>query len=302
MARIASYLWAGNDSITSIRSAENGLAEGAVRSFKMTVLNICGSMTDSFPFQENLARSAIAKNHAPRSATGIPPALAMTGRCDILSVYSHAAFNRAPEIDDSVMEIQNNMRNVTNARIAVIFAAENRAGRTMLSRKSTGPFPSHFSVGSSVKIALRQSLTGTYRVLEAMGSHLILERAARVSKWPKCKSRTIRDKPIERPDTADTAPDSTENPTSENYPPIASPDAPLGLQTGSDSVFVPSESLVHPDVTRSKLYYDSENPNDTPNYPMVRHKDNYCRIHPGSITSAATKIIALGALETCRAI
>ena len=53
----------------------------------------------------------------------------MTGRCDISDGYFHAAFNHDPEIADSVMKINNNMRNITNARNAVIHADASHAAQ-----------------------------------------------------------------------------------------------------------------------------------------------------------------------------
>ena len=87
-----------------------------------------------------MAQSAIAKNHAPHATTGLPPELAMAGRCDVLAGHSHTAFNRDPEIADSIMEIDVNMRNFANARNAIIYPESNRSVRTMLSRRTQVDF------------------------------------------------------------------------------------------------------------------------------------------------------------------
>ena len=83
---------------------QNGLAERAVRSFKIAVGNIYDATEKACTFQEISTQAVIAKNHAPRTTTGLPTALAMTGRCDILAGHSHTAPNRDPEIADSVMK------------------------------------------------------------------------------------------------------------------------------------------------------------------------------------------------------
>ena len=166
---------------------QNGLADRAVRSFKIAVKNIFSAAENACPCQEILTQAVIAKNHVPHTTTGMPPALAMTGRCDILEGYSHTAFSHDPEIADSVMKVNNIIRNIMNARNAIIFADANCAVRTMLARKAPGRFPESFFVGASVQIALGKSRAGTYRALAVMDSNLILERAGRVFKWPKCK-------------------------------------------------------------------------------------------------------------------
>ena len=119
---------------------QNGLAERAVRSFKIAVKNIFAATKDACPCQEILTQAVIAKNHVPHTTTGLPPALAMTGRCDILAGFSHTAFNHDPEIADSVMKANNGMRTIMNARNAIIFADAKNAVRTMISRKAPDRF------------------------------------------------------------------------------------------------------------------------------------------------------------------
>ena len=91
-----------------------------MRSFKIDVKNIFFDTESACPRQEILTRAAIAKNQGPRATTGFPPALAMAGRCGVLAGNSQTAFNHDPEIDDSIMEINNNMRNIANERNAII--------------------------------------------------------------------------------------------------------------------------------------------------------------------------------------
>ena len=99
---------------------QNGLAERAVRSFEIAVWDIFFATENACPCQEISTEAVIAKNQVPHATTGLPPALAMAGRCDILAGHSHTAFNRDPEIADSVIRI-NNMNNIANARNAIIF-------------------------------------------------------------------------------------------------------------------------------------------------------------------------------------
>lgn len=69
---------------------QNCLAERAVQSLKSGIEAILpdASLIQS---QEVLAQAAIARNHVPHTVTGIPPALAMTGRSDILAVHAATA-------------------------------------------------------------------------------------------------------------------------------------------------------------------------------------------------------------------
>ena len=147
----------------------------------------------------------IAKNRAPHSTTGIPPALAMAGRCGILPGYSHIASDRDAEIADSAMRVQNNMRSIKNARNLAIRAESTYATRTTLSRKATGRFMGHF------RRRIRQN---RHRQITDRGiSGIICDRRQfgfrkRMGsfKWPKCKSLLIRDRSIDRCDTAEVAP------------------------------------------------------------------------------------------------
>ena len=177
---------------------QNGLAERSTRSLKIAVKNITAATRALAPTQEISTQAVIAKNHVPHAVTGIPPALAMTGRCDFLSGCGHTAFAQDPEKADSLSRINNSLVTIMNARNAIIFADANNAIKTMLGRKAPDRFNIYFYPGASVQIATNQSWVGTYRVVAVLDSNLILERATRLFKWPKCKTRMIHDAESER--------------------------------------------------------------------------------------------------------
>ena len=110
----------------------------------------------------------------------------MTGRCDILSGYSHTASVHAPEQADSLLKVNNSPVAILNARNAIIADGANNAIKTMLNRISPDRYKIHFCPGASVEIAMNHSRVGTYRLVSVLGRNLILARDARLFKWPKC--------------------------------------------------------------------------------------------------------------------
>ena len=68
--------------------------------------------------------------------TGVSPALAMTGRCDILPGYGRAAVIHDPEQSDSLLRANNSMSTILNARNAIIDADAINDIKTMLTRKN----------------------------------------------------------------------------------------------------------------------------------------------------------------------
>ena len=170
----------------------NGLDERSTMSLKLAVWDIIRALDATCRSQEISTQSAIAKNHAPRDTAGIPSALAMPGRCDMMAGRAFTAFNRDPEDDDSLLRATNTTWAIMNARNALIFNDATAAIRAMLSRKAPGR-PSIFSdVSDSVRIALGGGLIGAYFALAALRSNLILEKDGKVSKLPKCKTRKYR--------------------------------------------------------------------------------------------------------------
>ena len=161
---------------------QNGLAERSTRSLEIAVKNLITATQALAPTQEILTQAVIAKNHVPHAVTGIPPAMAMTGRCDILDGHGQTAFTHDPNASDSLIRTTNNLNNILNARNAIIAADASYAIKTMLSRKSPDRCMTHFAPGVSVQIAMKQSWIGTYRVVSVLDSNLVLERANRIFK------------------------------------------------------------------------------------------------------------------------
>ena len=77
----------------------------------------------------------------------------------------------------------------------------------MLSRKPPDRFTSHFVPGAAVQNSMKQSRIGTYRVVSVLDSNLILERANKLFKWHKNKTRAIHDLEDERFDQKVIKPD-----------------------------------------------------------------------------------------------
>ena len=119
----------------------------------------------------------------------------MAGRCDILAGYGRAAFTREPAQSDPLWRVANNLHNILNARNAISVSDSSQAIKTTLARKSLGGFTTHFSPGASLRISPNHSRTGEYRVVSLLDSNLVLGRAIRLFKWPKCKTRSIHDMP-----------------------------------------------------------------------------------------------------------
>ena len=168
---------------------QNGLAERSTRSLEIAVKHIISATNAKAPCQEILTQAVIAKNHVPHAVTGVPPALAMTGRCDILPGYSQTAFAHDPDQADSLTRVGNSLSTILNARNAIIIADAKYPIKTVLARKSPARYKSHFYPGASVQIAMNHSWVGTYRVASVLDSNLILGRSERLFKWPECKTR-----------------------------------------------------------------------------------------------------------------
>ena len=140
------HLWAESNHVFGWQLAQappktqsqNGLAERAVRSLKVAAGNILSS--ESLPKIEQtvLTLAVIAKNHAPHTITGLPPAMEMLGRSDILSGFAQTAFNHNPDSTAPAVKQMNSVRNITNAQNAVIHADANRAIKTCIIRSAKG--------------------------------------------------------------------------------------------------------------------------------------------------------------------
>ena len=191
---------------------QNGLTERVVRSLKAGIRAIL-SDSDLRPSQTLLTQAVMARNHVPHSVTGIPPALAMTGRCDLLAGHAATAWSHNPDSTDPAVLQANAMRNILVARTAVMAADADRALKTCLSRNLPDRSHEFYPLGSPVQIALRGSWVGTWQVVGHSSSNLILQQGRKLIKWPKVKTRQIlpdTEDVIENtviPDLSDTATD-----------------------------------------------------------------------------------------------
>ena len=75
---------------------QNGIAERTARSLTAAVQSIAINENRREPSQAVLAIAVIAKNHTPRAITGLPPAFAMAGRCDVSCGASTCMWGTTP--------------------------------------------------------------------------------------------------------------------------------------------------------------------------------------------------------------
>lgn len=175
----------------------NGLAEHSTRSLKIGIKNIIDATPDAFPCREIVTQAVIANNHAPRTATGIPPDLATAGRCDIPAGFPTAEFNHNPDKAGDLLRANNNIRNITNSRNAIIFPDDSHAVRAMIDRKLPDRYSDFAPVDSEVQIAAAdETWKGPYRAIANLHSNIITERDGVLTKWPECRARLIRDLPM----------------------------------------------------------------------------------------------------------
>ena len=117
---------------------QNGLADRPTRPLEIAAEHIIASARVTCPIREIWAHAVIAKNHVPHAVTGAPPALDMTGRCDISPWYSHAEFTHNPEQSDSILRANNEISDILYERNEIIESYANNAIKTMLALKSPG--------------------------------------------------------------------------------------------------------------------------------------------------------------------
>ena len=129
-----------------------------------------------------------------------------------------------------------------------------------------------------------KSWAGTYRVIAVVDSSLILERAGKIPKWPKCKSRLIHDESLERFDTVCIDPDPTGNDT-----PGSSNSHVEHSANGYDWVEVKQDTLNQSAVINA-TGEESEMVLGDLDSSMFRAKDNYFHIQPENTTDCFTLI------------
>ena len=171
-------------------SNQNGMM---VRSFRNLEISVRAILTDAtmVPGQDVLAMASSARNPVPHSATGIPPALAMTGRADLLAGAASTIFDHDPASGDILVKQQNGMRNILNARNAAIAASARQALKTCDEGQLPDRSRAFYPIGSAGQISYRGFWKGSYRVIAHASSNLILEKGMQLSKWPKTKCRRV---------------------------------------------------------------------------------------------------------------
>ena len=87
--------------------SQNGLDERAARSIRTGVRNLLAAESYPKPEQRIITLAATGKNRAPHSWAGLPSALAMLGRCDILDGIARTAFNHNPDSSDHTIRQMN---------------------------------------------------------------------------------------------------------------------------------------------------------------------------------------------------
>ena len=192
---------------------QNGLAERVARSLN-AALKAIPAEDGIQPSQRILTQAVMGRDHVPQTVTGIPPVLEMTGRCDLLAVRACTDWSRNPDTADPAILQANAMRNILNARSAVMAADAERTLITCLQRNMPGRSHEFCPIGASVQIALRGEWVGTYRVIAHATSNLSLEKGRKILKWHKVTTRLIIH---DTDDVIDTTviPDEAENVESE---------------------------------------------------------------------------------------
>ena len=131
---------------------QNGMLERTFRNLKIAIRAIMSDPAME-PGQTVLTLASIARNHVPHTITGIPPCLAMTGRADLLAGAASTIFDHNPVSDEIAIKQRNAMRNILNARNAVITATAMQALKTCIERQLPGRSREFYPVGSTVQIA-----------------------------------------------------------------------------------------------------------------------------------------------------
>ena len=116
-------------------SYQNCLAERVARPLNAGIRAIL-TEEGSRLSQKVLTRAVMARNHVPHTATWISPALAMAGRCYLLSGQAATAWTRNPDTVDHAILQTNALSRILTARTAVMTADAERA-LAALAKKSS---------------------------------------------------------------------------------------------------------------------------------------------------------------------
>ena len=162
---------------------QNGLPERSSRSLK-TATKATTTDGNAEHGQNAPTQASIARNHGQRSTAGIPPALSMTGRADLLSGCAASIWNRDPSDDESlVVKQQQALGNITDARNASISGYSKQALRRAISRNLPDRASIHIPIGAGAKIADRGKWICEYRAIALSAGNVIVERGSHQLKW-----------------------------------------------------------------------------------------------------------------------
>ena len=131
---------------------QNGLLERVARAMKAG-LRAVFTEDNVTPSQRILTQVIIARSHVPHTVTGIPPALAMTGRCDILAGHAATSWTHNPDTVDPAVRQANALGTILTARAAIMAADAERAVTARLHRNLPDRSAEFYPVGDTVQIA-----------------------------------------------------------------------------------------------------------------------------------------------------
>ena len=144
------------------------------------------------PNQYILTIAAIAQNRAPRSATGIPPSFAMTGRCDVAIGAIACILGRDRSCRDLSSDLtihqMYTIRKIIDARNAEIKDDSIRAFGIPLRRSVIDRRRDYLPIGASVHISAGESWTGKFRAIVHSDGNLVVERGNKIPTRPTCKN------------------------------------------------------------------------------------------------------------------
>ena len=192
-------------------SYQNGLAERSVRSLKAAIQSIALNDGILNLTQEVITLAVIAKNHSPHAVTGLPPAFAMTGRCDVTSGATTCMWEHDPMSHDSLIPQTNALRKILDARNAILKADSENAVRLCLTHNLPDGKGEFFPIGASVQIAVDKQWIGTFRVIAHSAGNLLVERGNKILKWPRCRTRLVNQEDKDPMDTVPMQPRVTRN-------------------------------------------------------------------------------------------
>ena len=141
------------------------------------------------PSRKILIRAVMARSHAPHTVTGLPPAMAMTGRCDFLAGHAATAWTHNPDAVGPAKLQSNALSRILTARTSAMAADAERALTTCLQRNIPGRSTECNPIGDKGRISQRGEWVGDWRVVAHSSSNLILGKGRKITKRPKINTR-----------------------------------------------------------------------------------------------------------------